>query len=68
MREHIAKVLRDRRDKIGISVPKLAKESGLTSSTIYSAENGDHIKLSTLIVLCEALGLALTLRVLADDE
>ena len=56
------KILRNEREKQGISVAELAEMTGFTSRVIYYLENGQHdISLKNAEIVANALGITITI-------
>lgn len=56
------KILRNEREKQGISKAKLAEMTGFTSRVIYYWENGRHdISLKNAEIVANALGITITI-------
>ncbi|CAN5622319.1 hypothetical protein BH11ARM2_BH11ARM2_20370 [soil metagenome] len=50
------------RKSLGLTQIQLAELAGISYRPIYQIEDGKSIRLETLLAICEALGLELSLR------
>lgn len=57
-------LLKDARDRKGLTQKEVARATGLSEPTLVRAENGEEVFTSTGIALCNFLGLDLATTVL----
>ena len=56
------RVMATARQRLGLSIRELARETGLSPTTIQLAENGSDVRLSTMLAISKFLGLVVDIN------
>lgn len=64
--DNIGNVIRQERERQGISRYKLSKDLGLSYPTVLKAETGGDTRLRTLQKICDALSIKIVLQATAN--